>query len=144
MMWTRAPDAAIRKVTVAALTVTCGAILGIGTYWTAGLEPSGRTQVTAIILEPAEPGLMRPAIGQWATPEGERRSGVIPAPPGLSAGAGHLVWVDAAGHVTDSPKHQVTRIAQASLAGALGTAAVILFTWPRQTSAVGKGFASVT
>ena len=139
MMWTRAPDAAIRKVTVAALAITCGAILGIGTHWTADLEPSGLTQVTAITLEPAEPDLMRPAIGQWTTPEGETRFGVIPAPRGLPAGARHPVWVDETGHITDPPEHQVTRIAQASLAGTLGTTAVILLTWPRQTGAVGRG-----
>lgn len=143
MMWIRAPDAVIRKVIVAALAITCGAALGTGTYWMAGMEPSGRTQVTATVLEPAEPGLMRPAIGQWTTPDGEMRSGVIPAPPGLSAGAGHLVWVDETGHITDAPKHQVTRVTQASLAGALGTAAVLLFAWPRHSSAAGKRFASI-
>jgi hypothetical protein len=144
MRWTRAPDAAISKVTVAALAITCGAILGIGAHWTAGLEPSGRTQVTATILEPAEPDLMRPAIGQWTTPEGETRFGVIPAPPGLPDGAAHPVWVDETGHITDAPEHQVTRIAQASLAGMLGTTAVILLAWPRQTGAAGREFASMT
>lgn len=144
MMRIRASNAAVRKVIVAALAVACGAGLGIGTHWMGGMEPSGRTQVTATVLEPAEPGLMRPAIGQWTTPEGQTSAGVIPAPPGYPAGSGHLVWVDETGHITGAPGNQVARTVQASLAGTVGAAAVILVAWPRRASAAGKGFASVT
>lgn len=139
MKRTRPPGTAIRKVTVAASAVTCGAILGIGTHWTADPEPSGRTQVTATVLEPGKPDLMRPAIGQWTTPEGGRRFGVIPASPGLPAGTGHRVWIDETGHITDAPKHQAARITQASLAGASGIAAVFVFAWPRPARAAGRG-----
>jgi hypothetical protein len=138
MKCTRPPEAAIRKATVAASALTCGAILGAGAHWTA-TEDSGRTQVTATVLEPGEPHLGRAAIGQWTTPEGERRFGAIPAPRGHPAGAEHPVWIDETGHIAQPPTSRVARIARASLAGATGTVAVFLVTRPRLTAAAGKG-----
>ena len=126
------PSKAARKVSVIWSAITCGAILGTGVHWMTGIEDSGRSQVKAMVLESGEPELMRPAIGQWTTPEGERRYGVIPAPRGHAAGAEHSVWIDEAGHITHAPEDQVSRIARASLAGAAGTAGVILLTWPRR------------
>ena len=141
-MWIRGSNRAVRRAAVAALAVACGASLGIGTHWMGGTEPSG-TQVTATVLQPAEPDLMRPAIGQWTTPEGDTRAGVIPAPPGHPAGAEHPVWIDETGHITDGPGNQAARIAQASVAGALGSTAVVLFTWPRKAGPGGPRFAPV-
>lgn len=139
MMWTRPPDAAIRKAAVAASALTFGAILGTGAHWTAGTEDSGRTRVTATVLEPGGPHLGRAAIGQWTTPEGERRFGAIPAPRGHPAGAEHPVWIDETGHITQPPASRVARIARASLAGATGTVAVFLVTRPRLTGAADQG-----
>jgi hypothetical protein len=109
MKRTRPPEAAIRKVTVAASAITCGADPRHRRHWAAGTEDSvrPRSQVMATVLESAEPDLMRPAIGQWTTPEGEGHFGVIPAPPGHPAEAGHPVWIDETGHITYAPKHQV-------------------------------------
>ena len=133
--WTTSSKPAIRKVTAIWSAITCGAILGIGVHWMTGTGDSGRSQVKATVLESGEPELIRPAIGQWTTPEGERRYGVIPAPRGHAAGAEHPVWIDEAGNITHAPANQVSRIARASLAGATGTAGVILLTWPRPAAA---------
>jgi hypothetical protein len=137
MKWIRPPDAAIRKATVAASALTFGALLGVGAHWTS-TEDSGPTQVTVTVLQPGEPHLGRAAIGQWTTPEGERRFGAIPAPCGHPAGAEHLVWIDQTGHITQPPASRVARTVRASLAGATGTVAVFLVTRLRLTAA-GQG-----
>ena len=123
--------AAVRKAAVIWPAVASGVILGTGVHWMTGTGSSGRSQVTATVLESGEPGLMRPAIGQWTTPDGEERYGVIPGLRGHAAGAERPVWIAEAGNVADAPEGQAWRITRASLAGATGTAGVILLAWPR-------------
>jgi hypothetical protein len=126
------PREVIRKVIIAAAAITCGAVIGVGTHWMIGTEQPTRSLVKATILEPSEPDLMRPAIGQWTTPEGTKRAGVIPAPPDYTPGAEHPVWIDETGHIAHPPKSQIARITQASLAGTFAAAGLITFIrWSR-------------
>jgi hypothetical protein len=84
------------------------------------------SQVTATVVEPAVPGRSQPAIGQWTTPAGTERFGVIPAPPERVAGSEHQVWIDKDGHVTGTPTGMAWLAIQASFAGISVTAAIVM------------------
>lgn len=126
------PRARIGRVLLATVALTCGAIIGVATYWIIGAGQPARSQVKATILEASERAPMRPAIGQWTTPDDTKRAGVIPAPPEHPAGAEYAVWIDETGHIANPPKSEITRIAQASLAGTCAAAGLIsLVGWHR-------------
>ena len=53
---------------------------------------------------------------QWTAPDGSRRTGAVPAPPGATAGSTVSVWVDAAGRQTGPPLEPSQVRGQAALA----------------------------
>jgi hypothetical protein len=120
-----------RKAIIAiAASLICGALVALSTHMsllrTARAETARLSQVTATVIEPAAPEHARPAIGHWTTADGTRRTGVVPAPPGHTAGTNHRVWIDEAGHITTSPKSPLHRGTQTALAGACVAIAIII------------------
>lgn len=61
---------------------------------------------------------------RWRAPDGRRRTGTVPAPPGARAGRTVAVWVDAAGQPADSPVTLSQVRAIAALAAVLACIAV--------------------
>jgi hypothetical protein len=84
------------------------------------------SQVTATVVEPAMPGRSQPAIGQWTTPAGTQRFGVIPAPPERAGGSEHQVWIDKDGYVTGAPTGTAGLATQATIAGTSVAAAIVV------------------
>jgi len=64
-------------------------------------------QVPAVLLAAAPmygyTGYEPVARARWTAPDGARRTGEVPAPPGAAAGSTVRVWVDAAGRLTGPP-----------------------------------------
>lgn len=122
----------MRVIIGMAVAIVCGTLVAISLHIsllrTARAEAARLTQVTATVIEPAAPEHGRPAIGHWATPEGVRHTGVIPALPERGTGAGHPVWVDDTGRIDDPPKGPLERGLITALAGTIVALAIILRT----------------
>ena len=61
---------------------------------------------------------------RWRAPDGQRRTGQVPAPLAARPGATVMVWVDAAGRLTGPPLQPVQVEGQAVLAAALAPVAL--------------------
>ena len=113
-----------------AVSLACGALIAISTHISllraARAEAARLSQVTATVIEPAEPDRARLAIGHWTAPDGTRRTGVISAPPGHDAGMSHPVWIDGTGRIATPPKSPLERDAQTALAGICVTTAIMI------------------
>jgi hypothetical protein len=117
---------AARIVCTVAAAVCCGAAASVGVYASLRTGQVDASQVSATVVEPAVPSRSQPAIGQWTTPAGTQRFGVIPAPPERPAGSGHQVWIDKDGYVTGAPTGTAGLATQASIAGASVAAAIVV------------------
>jgi hypothetical protein len=70
---------------------------------------------------------------RWIARNGMRRTGAVPAPPGVQAGGTVMVWVDAAGHQTGPPLPPVQVRSQAALAALLAPLIVgMIMLWAGQ------------
>jgi hypothetical protein len=69
---------------------------------TAHVEQSWR-QVPAELLANAKQAVGASAPASWRAPDGARRSGAVPVPPGAQAGSTIKLWVDPAGRPTGPP-----------------------------------------
>src|SRR3954452_25197698 len=96
-----------------AASLICGALVAMSTNMsllrTARAETARLSQVTATVTDPAAPEHARPAIGHWTTADGTKRTGMVRAPPGHTAGTNHPVWIDQAGQIADPPKNPPQR-----------------------------------
>ena len=74
---------------------------------TASAQRSGWHQVPGVLLATAPTfgyTAYQPMVrAEWIAPDGTRRTGTVPAPPGEQAGGRLMVWVDAAGEQTGPP-----------------------------------------
>ena len=80
-------------------------------------------QVPAVLLATAHTvgytGYQPNVRARWAAPDGARRTGMVPAPPGTRAGSTVRVWTDAAGRPAD-PALQLLQVkGQTALAAIL-------------------------
>jgi hypothetical protein len=84
-------------------------------------------RVPATLLEPAplrgasRARVVRSTPAQWRLPDGQVRTGPVPAPAATAAGSTVMVWVDQAGDLADPPMGQAeiadrTELAQGSAA----------------------------
>ena len=77
-------------------------------------------QVPAVLLATAPTygytGYQPEVRARWTAPNGARRTGTVPAPPGERAGGTVRVWVDAAGRLTGPPLPPLPVRGQAVLA----------------------------
>ena len=80
-------------------------------------------RVPAVLLTTAPTegytGYQPEARARWIAPDGARRTGKVPAPPGELAGSTVRVWVDAAGRLTGPPLLPAQVRGQADLAAVL-------------------------
>jgi hypothetical protein len=89
-------------------------------------------QVPATVLQAAAPWAVSEygaeANARWIAPDGQVRTGQVFAPSGATVGSTVMVWVNQAGHLTDSPlQHsQVTGRANLSRVLAVTVLAVLL------------------
>jgi hypothetical protein len=105
------------------VAVTAGqAAYGIGAR-TAHAQQAAWHRVPAVLLAdaptfsyPVDQPIVR---GGWTAPDGARRTGMVPAPPGASAGGTVPVWVDAAGRLTGPPLEPLQVRGQAVVAAIL-------------------------
>ena len=63
--------------------------------------------------------IRRPVPASWTAPDGRRRTGAVPAPPVARPGGAVMVWVDAAGRLTEPPLQPSQVRGQAMLAATL-------------------------
>jgi hypothetical protein len=79
---------------------------GIGAHTVRAQEASWH-RVSAVLLAAAPTygysGYQPLARARWTAPDGVRRTGAVPAPPGTPARRTVRVWVDAAGRLTGPP-----------------------------------------
>ncbi|WP_370962624.1 hypothetical protein [Amycolatopsis sp. cg9] len=97
----------------AAVAVLFGIGFHAGAAARAGEQLASRYTATAVLLAdgptPAAagpggvPGESGPAAATWTTRDGERRTGVVAAPPGTVAGNEVPIWLDAAGSPVERP-----------------------------------------
>jgi hypothetical protein len=118
-----------RAILAITAAIICGTLVAISTHLSLArstrAEVARLSQVTATVIEPAAPERSRPAIGSWIIANGTRRTGVVPAPPGHTAGMTHVIWIDEAGQVAASPRSPLHRGTQTALAGAWVAIAII-------------------
>lgn len=85
----------------------------------AQVQRAALRQVPATLLQSAAPE--GATLAQWRLPDGQVRTGSVPAPSGAAAGSTVMVWVNQAGHLADPPMRQAqiadrTELAQGSAA----------------------------
>ena len=128
----------VEAVVVGALAVAflAGAPLAAvaaGHFSYAIISRTARAQQTAWHQVPAVPLTGIPADGygfvamvraRWTSPDGTRRTGMVPAPPVAQAGGTVRVWVDAAGRQTGPPVQPSQVRAQAALTAILAPVVV--------------------
>jgi hypothetical protein len=80
-------------------------------------------QVSAVLLATAPSdgytGYQPDVRARWTAPDGARRTGTVPAPPGSRAGSTVRVWIDAAGRPANLPLQHWQIKGQAALAAIL-------------------------
>jgi hypothetical protein len=85
-------------------------------------------QVPAVLLAAAPTyaytGYEPVVQAQWTAPDGLRRTGEVPAPPGAWAGTTVRVWVDAVGRLTGPPLQPLQVRSQAALAAIVAPVAL--------------------
>jgi hypothetical protein len=87
----------------------------------AQVQRSALRQVPATLLQSAPLGRAEGVFAQWRLPDGQLRTGWVPAPSGATAGSTVMVWVNRAGGLADPPMRQTeianrTELAQGSAA----------------------------
>jgi hypothetical protein len=84
-------------------------------------------QVPAVLLTSVPAGWWdyAPTVrASWQAPDGTRHTGAVPAPPDAKAGATVMVWIDAAGRLTERPLQPYQVRGQAVLAALLAPVAL--------------------
>jgi len=83
-------------------------------------------QVPATLLQAAGPWSVSEggaeAQARWKAPDGQTRTGQIFVTSGAPAGSTVMVWVDQAGHLTDSPLQHIQVTGRANMARGLAVA----------------------
>ena len=78
----------------------------------ARLQQAALGQVPATLLETAPrrsgpgAGMVPGTPARWRAPDGQLRTGLVPAPSGAAAGSAVRVWVDQEGNLADPPMQQ--------------------------------------
>ena len=98
-------------------------------------ERAGWHQARAVLLARAVTagyGWRAEAPAAWTAPDGAKRAGLVPAPPGARAGSTVEMWTDAAGRLTGAPLSPAQVRGQEVLAAVLAPVAlglVLLGAW---------------
>lgn len=123
---------------VAVLAATTGARLHAEVAHRVDVETQERTQVQAVLLEPAPTVLGDKARGarplpvsvpaRYPAPDGTERVADAPVPGPLPAGAAVPIWVDRSGKITTAPVRAADPMASAAMgaAGVLIVGAIVL------------------
>ena len=111
-----------------------GAPLATSAAWQFAYDFGARTahaqqeswhQVPAVVLAAAPTdgysGYQPLVRARWTAPDGARRTGAVPAPPGIPAGRTVRVWVDTAGQLTGPPLQPQQVRGQAVMAAVLAS-----------------------
>ena len=103
-------------------------------YRTARLQQTTLRQVPATLVQAAPPRGASGALtvadtaARWRAPDGQFRSGPVPAPGGTAAGSSVMVWVNHAGDLADPPMPQAAiadRVVAAQGAAGVGFAVAL-------------------
>jgi hypothetical protein len=119
-----------------AIAFLAGAPLTAAAAWHAAYSHGARTahvqqaawhRVPAVLLTSVPStgyGYQATVRASWRAPDGQRRTGPVPAPPAAGPGATVMVWVDAAGRLTGPPLQPSQVEGEAVLAAAFAPVAL--------------------
>jgi hypothetical protein len=100
---------------------------------TARAQQAARHHLPAVLLATAPtagyPGYLPQVRAAWTAPDGNRRTGAVPALPGQRAGSTVLVWADAAGRLTGPPLTMAQARGQAAMTAIVAAMTLGLVLW---------------
>jgi hypothetical protein len=83
-------------------------------------------QVVAVLLTTAQGWSPAMAQARWTAPDGVRRTGWVPVPPGSSPGSAVRVWIGPAGRPAEPPLRRSQVVGQAVMAAAAAVIALAM------------------